>query len=173
MNIETLKNELPEYAKDTKLNLSSLSNIQSLNEQQLYGTMLASALATGEKQTIAAISETAKEHLDEAAINAAYAANSLMGMTNIYYRFLHLSSNDEYSKMPPNLRMNFMANPGINKADFELYSLAVSAITGCGLCIDSHEKGLRKHGLSAEQVQQVIRIAAIIHAVAKTMSVSA
>ncbi|MAZ77355.1 MAG: alkyl hydroperoxide reductase [Legionellaceae bacterium] len=170
MNIETLKNELPEYAKDIKLNLSSLSNIQSLNEQQLYGTMLASALAAGNQQTIDAISETAKEHLDEAAITAAHAANSLMGMTNIYYRFIHLVDNDEYKKLPANLRMNFMANPGIDKADFELYSLAVSAITGCGLCIDSHEKGLRKHGLTAEQVQQGIRIAAIIHAVAKTIS---
>lgn len=169
MNIETLKDQLPDYAKDIKLNLSSLSNIHSLNEQQLYGTMLAAALATGEKQTIEAIRATTSNHLDEAAINAAHAANSLMGMTNIYYRFLHLSSNSEYSKMPANLRMNFMANPGINKADFELYSLAVSAITGCGMCIDSHEKGLKKHGLSAEQIQQAIRIAAVIHAVAKTI----
>ena len=62
--------------------------------------------------------------------------------------------------------MNVMASPGIDKLDFELYSLAVSAVNGCGLCIESHEKLLRKHDVSREAIQSAVRIAAVLHAVA-------
>ena len=63
-----------------------------------------------------------------------------MGMNNIYYRFLHLVEDGEYQTMPARLRMNIIGNPGIDKLDFELLSLAVSAVNGCGLCVTSHEK---------------------------------
>jgi alkyl hydroperoxide reductase subunit D len=65
--------------------------------------------------------------------------------------------------------MNAMANPGCDKLDFELCSLAVSAINGCGMCMDSHEKTLRKHELPAQAVQSAARIAAVVHAVAVTL----
>ncbi|WP_278371214.1 carboxymuconolactone decarboxylase family protein, partial [Thalassospira xiamenensis] len=51
------------------------------------------------------------------------------------------------------------------KADFELFSLAVSAINGCGMCIDSHEKVLKNAGIKKETVQNAVRIASVIHAV--------
>jgi AhpD family alkylhydroperoxidase len=41
----------------------------------------------------------------------------------------------------------------IDKADFELWSLAVSALNGCGMCIDAYEKVLRQTGITAEQIQ--------------------
>ena len=93
-----------------------------------------------------------------------------MGMNNVYYRFLHLVGDDEYARMPARLRMNVMAKPGIDQADFELYSLAVSAVNGCGKCIESHEQTLRRHGIGREAVQSVARIAAVIHAVAATLA---
>jgi alkyl hydroperoxide reductase subunit D len=65
--------------------------------------------------------------------------------------------------------MNVIGKPGVEKADFELWSLAVSAINGCGVCIDSHEKILRDAGLTAEQIQTAVRIAAVIHAIAATL----
>ena len=89
-----------------------------------------------------------------------------MGMNNIYYRFVHLVGDPEYGTLRANLRMNAMANPGGDKVDFELASLAVSAINGCGMCLESHEKTLRKHGLSAQPIQSAARIAAVIHAAA-------
>ena len=89
-----------------------------------------------------------------------------MAMNNIYYRFLHLVEDDEYQAMPARLRMNILANPGIDKLDFELLSLAVSAINGCGLCISAHEKKLRAHGFTREMIQSAVRIAATVHAVA-------
>ena len=89
-----------------------------------------------------------------------------MGMNNIYYRFNHLVSDEEYSSMPARLRMNIIGKPGIDKADFELFSIAVSAINGCGMCIDSHDKVLKNAGIKKETIQNAIRIASVIHAVA-------
>jgi alkyl hydroperoxide reductase subunit D len=89
-----------------------------------------------------------------------------MAMNNVYYRFVHLASNKEYGQMPAKLRMNVIGSPGIDKADFELFSLAVSAQNGCGMCIDSHEKVLRQHGVNAETIQTAARVGAVMTAVA-------
>lgn len=169
MNIETLKNSLPDFAKDLKLNISNLEAIDQLNKEQVYGSMLAAALAAANPKVIEAISADAKEHCSEANMIAAKAANSLMAMTNVYYRAIHFIEDKDYSTLPANLRMNFMRDPGVDKVNFELYALAVSAINGCEFCVSAHEKSLVKHGLSKEQIQQAIRIAAIIHALSKTL----
>jgi alkyl hydroperoxide reductase subunit D len=91
-----------------------------------------------------------------------------MGMNNVYYRFTHLVGGD-YRSMPARLRMNVMAKPGVEKVDFELWSLAVSAINGCGMCMEAHEKVVLQGGLSKEQVQAAVRIAAVVHAVAAVL----
>jgi alkyl hydroperoxide reductase subunit D len=166
MSIEQLKNLLPEYAKDIKLNLGSLTGDESLTPQQLWGTFLSSALATRNQAVIAAVTEDATAHLTPDAVNAAKAAAAIMAMNNIYYRFVHLASNAAYQTLPAKLRMNIIANPGVDKTDFELWSLAVSAVNGCGLCIDSHEQHLLKAGLRTEQIQTAVRVAATLHAVA-------
>lgn len=166
MSIETLKGRMPEYAKDIKLNLSNLASDESLNDQQKWGTFLASALGTRQADVIAQVEEEAAQHLSPAALNAAKAAGAIMAQNNVYYRFVHLSSNKEYGTLPAKLRMNVMANPGVDKADFELWSLAVSAINGCGMCIDAHEAELKKAGFGAEQIQTAVRIAATIAAAA-------
>ncbi|MEM7680128.1 MAG: carboxymuconolactone decarboxylase family protein [Pseudomonadota bacterium] len=170
MTIETLKNMIPDYAKDIKLNLSSMTNDESLNEQQLWGTLLSSALATGNETVILNIAAEAAEHLNEEAQNAAKAAAAIMGMNNVYYRFVHLASNKEYQTMPAKLRMNIIGNPGVEKTDFELWSLAVSAINGCGMCIDAHEGVLKKHGVSSADIQTAVRIASTVAAVAAVIA---
>lgn len=170
MTIETLKNMIPDYAKDIKLNLSSMANEETLSEQQLWGTFLASALATGNETVIANIAAEAGTHLTPEASNAAKAAAAIMGMNNIYYRFVHLAANKEYQTMPAKLRMNVIGNPGVEKTDFELWSLAVSAINGCGMCIDAHENTLKQHGISTAQIQTAVRIASTINAVAAVIA---
>lgn len=169
MNIDTLKQQLPDYARDLKINLGNVLDTEQhehLNESQVWGTALATALASGNKALIGAIEARAREVLDADYYKAAKAAAAIMGMNNIYYRFVHLSSNDEYGTLPARLRMTVIGSPGIEKADFELLSLAVSAINGCGMCIDSHEKILIKAGFSTRAIQDAVRIAAVIHAVA-------
>jgi alkyl hydroperoxide reductase subunit D len=168
MSIESLKSRLPDYAKDLKLNLGSLAAEASLSTQQRAGTFIASALASRNGEVTAAIVAEFGGQLSPEALNAAKAAAAIMGMNNVYYRFTHLVGGD-YPNMPAKLRMNVMARPGVEKADFELWSLAVSAINGCGMCMESHEKIVRQAGLSQEQVQAAVRIAAVVHAVAAVL----
>ena len=131
MSIEALKSRIPEYAKDLKLNLGSLATEPSLSVQQRAGSFVAAALASRNAEVSAE------------ALAAAKAAAAIMGMNNVYYRFTHEVGGD-YPNMPARLRMNVMAKPGVDKADFELWSLAVSAVNGCAMCMESHEKVVRQ-----------------------------
>jgi alkyl hydroperoxide reductase subunit D len=169
MNLQTLKDRLPEYAKDIKLNLGSLASEQVLNDKQKAGAFIAAALGARNADVAAAMIAEFSPALDAKELAAARAAAAVMGMNNVYYRFLHLVENEEYGKLPAKLRMNAIAQHGIPRADFELWSLAVSAINGCGMCIEAHEKAVRKEGITAEQVQAAVRIASVVHAVAATL----
>ena len=169
MSVTTLKGAIPDYAKDIKLNLSSLVNEEVLTDQQKWGCFLACAMNTGNATVIKEIEEDALDHLSEDAFNAAKSAASVMAMNNIYYRFTHIATNKEYSKLPAKLRMNVIGNPGVERADFELWSLAVSALNGCGMCVDAHEATLAKEGINKDQIQAAVRIAAVVNAVAVSM----
>jgi alkyl hydroperoxide reductase subunit D len=169
MSIDQIRDALPDYAKDLKLNFGALVDDAVLSEQQRWGALLATALAARNPRLVAAVAAEAGRRLSREALNASKAAAAVMAMNNIYYRFTHLASDKEYAAMPARLRMNVIANPGVPKADFELWSLAVSAVNGCGACIDAHDQVLRKAGVSREAIQQVVRIAAVIHAVAATL----
>lgn len=173
MSIQTLKDRLPDYARDLKLNLGSLAAETVLNDTLKAGTFVAAAFASRNAEVIAAINAEFAGKLAPADFTAAKAAAAIMGMNNIYYRFLHLAENEEYSRLPAKLRMNVIAVPGTAKENFELWSLAVSAINGCGMCITAHEKVVRAAGLTAEQVQAAVRIAAVVHAVAVTLEAEA
>lgn len=169
MDLTRIKNLIPDYARDLRLNLSSVLSVEGtpgLSAPQILATALASAIAARNASLVAEIETLASAELDPAALDAARAAASIMGMNNVYYRFTHLVGGDEYAKLPAKLRMNVIGNPGVDKADFELYSLAVSAINGCGACVSAHEKVLRKAGVSAEGVQSAVRIAAVVHGIA-------
>ena|SRR5690554_1591665 len=169
MAVDALKARMPAYAKDIKLNLSNIFQSTALTEVQVWGAALASALATRNADVIEAIAEDAAGKLTAEQQNAAKAAAAIMAMNNIYYRSVHLLSNKEYGKLPARLRMNIIANPGADKLDFELWSLAVSAINGCGMCLDSHEQVVQKNGASKEDVQDALRIASVIHAAAAVL----
>jgi alkyl hydroperoxide reductase subunit D len=173
MSIESLKGRIGDYAKDVRLNLSSMASDDSLAPQTKYGLFVACAIATRNAEVRAAFEAEAADKLSPEALNAAKSAAAIMAMNNVYYRFLHLASNKTYGTMPAKLRMNVIGNPGVEKADFELWSLAVSAINGCGLCIDSHEKVLVEHGVSTATIQTAVRFAAIIQSVAVAIEIGA
>ncbi len=170
MNIETLKNQLPEYAKDIKLNLSTLAGEEILNDQQKWGTFLSCALAGGNAAVIQAVNTEAAVRMTPEAITAAKAAASIMAMNNVYYKFTGMIENPEYRTMPAKLRMNVIGNPGVDKVDFELWSLAVSALNGCQFCVNAHEPVLLKGGMSKEQVQAAVRIAAVVQAASAVLN---
>lgn len=169
MELTKTKELVPDHAKDLRLNLSSVltpEGAPGLTQDQILATALACAIAARNETLLGELERSLEGVLEEAQINAARAAASIMGMNNIYYRFLHLVESEEYKSMPARLRMTVIGNPGVDKVDFELYSLAVSAINGCGTCVASHEKIVRQAGVTAEGVQSAVRIASVIHGVA-------
>ena len=172
MNLNEQKSAIPDYAKDLRLNLDSVlteTGAPGLSPKQIGLVALSSAIASRHEPLIAAIASEAARSATARELDGARTAAALMAMNNIYYRFTHLVSDQEYATLRAGLRMNGMANPGCDKIDFELCSLAVSAINGCGKCMDSHEQTLRKHGLGAPAIQSAVRIAAVVHAVAVTL----
>ena len=172
MSLEALRGQLPDYAKDLRLNLESVlseAGAQGLEPRQARAVALASAIASRHRPLVEAMELAAAELLAPAELAGVRAAAAMMAMTNVYYRFTHLLANKEYESMRAGLRMNVMRDPGIDKASFELCALAVSAVNGCGQCMDSHEKTLREHGVAAQGVQSAVRIAAVVHAAAVTL----
>jgi len=166
MSLREFAEALPDYAKDIRLNLNSLAGDQTLNDQRKYGLLLTTAHGSGYKPLVEAAEAECVPKLSPEAANAARAAAAVMAMNNVYYRFTHLASNKEYGTLPAKLRMNVIGAPGIDKADFELFCLAVSAQNGCGMCIDSHEKVLKGHGVPSDVIQAAARIGAVMTAAA-------
>jgi alkyl hydroperoxide reductase subunit D len=170
MSLKHFADALPDYAKDIRLNLTSILSDQLLGEQRKAGLLLACAHGSGYKPLIDAAEAEVAGKLSETQANAARGAAALMAMNNVYYRFVHLVANPEYGTMPAKLRMNFIGSHGIAKEDFELFSLAVSAMNGCGMCIDSHERVLLEHGVKPDTIQSAVRVAAVTKALATVHS---
>ena len=171
MSLDALRESLPAYAKDLSLNLSTLASETLLTDQQKWGCFLASAYAVGAPAVVRAVEAAATEAgLSPEATTAAKAAAAIMGMNNVYYRALHLMTNPEYRTLPARLRMNIIGNPGVEKTDFELWCATVSAINGCGMCLDSHEAELRKREVPIVNIQAALRIGAVVNAVSRVVA---
>jgi alkyl hydroperoxide reductase subunit D len=170
--LEALRDRMPDFAKDTRLNLGTVltdTGAPDLSANQIAGVALASAYATRNREVIDAIAAHTDATLSDAEKQAAKAAASVMAMNNVYYRFLHLVEDAEFKTLPAKLRMNVIGQPGIEKVDFELYSLAISAINGCGMCIEAHTHELLKAGVSKLGIQSAVRIGAVMNAAAQAL----
>jgi lipoyl-dependent peroxiredoxin subunit D len=120
VSLEALKGQLPEHARDLRLNLAAIGGAGELSPRQAWGTALTAAVTARNPAVIAAIAAEAAAHLDDAAGRAARTAASLMAMNNVYYRFTHAVGGD-YEKLPARLRMQAIGSPGVDKLDFELW----------------------------------------------------
>jgi alkyl hydroperoxide reductase subunit D len=170
-SLETLRNALPASAKDIKLNLQTVLQAESLSPAQRWGVAVASAISARNPQLRAAVIEQAAREVDASVLEDAAAAAALMAMNNVYYRFRHMVGKPSYADRPARLRMNRLVSPATNKVDFELFSLAVSAINGCETCVRAHEDVVTKGGLSEDQVNDAVRIASVIHAAAVALEI--
>jgi alkyl hydroperoxide reductase subunit D len=168
--LDELRNRLPEAAKDIKLNLQNVLQDGTLSPAQRYGVAIASAIAARSTELRDALLEDAPPEAGEAVIEDAKAAAALMAMNNVYYRFRHMVGKPEYEQLPPRLRMQRLAAPAGDKVDFELFALAVSAVFGCGTCVQAHERVVVDGGLSPAQVNDAVRIAAVVHAAAVVLA---
>jgi alkyl hydroperoxide reductase subunit D len=169
MSLDALKSAIPDYARDLRLNLGSVIGDSRLSRQQLWGTVLACAIASRSPEVLRELEEEANAKLSPEAYTAAKTAAAVMAMSNVFHRTRHLLSDPAYGTLRTGLRMNVLANPGVAKVDYELWSLAVSAVNGCGTCLDSHERVLRGAGVDRETIQEAFKIAAVVQAVGVTL----
>jgi alkyl hydroperoxide reductase subunit D len=170
--LESLRGRLPESARDIKLNLQSVLSSGALSVEQRWGVAVATAAAARNPELRAAVLADARREVAPAVIEDALAAAALMSMNNVYYRFRHMIGKPAYSEKPARLRMNRLVKPATNKADFELFSLAVSAINGCEMCVRSHEAVVLEGGLSEEHVHDAVRLAATMQATAVSLEIA-
>ena len=164
--VEYLRTSLPAVASDIKLNLQSVMSTGVLNVEQRFGVAIAAAITSRNAALRDAMLLDARAAVDARVIDDAQAAAALMAMNNVYYRFRHMIGKPAYGEKPARLRMSRLARPSSNQVDFELFSLAVSAINGCETCVRAHEKSVLEGGLTEEHVHDAVRIAATIHSAA-------
>jgi alkyl hydroperoxide reductase subunit D len=166
MTLEQLREQLPEYARDLKVNLQTVLQAETLSAAQRWGVAVAAAATVGNVRLRDALIDEARKEVGGGVVEDALAAVALMGMNNIFYRFRHLVGKPEYAQKPARLRMTRIAKPATTKLDFELFCLVVSAITGCEVCVQAHEKVATETGLSQDAVHDAIRIAATVRGAA-------
>jgi lipoyl-dependent peroxiredoxin subunit D len=171
-SVEALRDRIPDAGRDLRLNLQSVLVPRTLSPEQMWGVAVACAIATGDRELRDAVVHDARSHVAEAVVDDAMAAAAIMGMNNVFYRFRHLIGKESYSTKPAGLRMQRIAKPATNKADFELFCLAVSAINACEACVRSHEHVVLEGGLTEDHVHEAIRVAATLNGAAVALSLA-
>lgn len=170
MGVNDIRSAVPDYAKDLRLNLGSVITTSSLEPDMAWGAALTAALVSKNADVVQGILEDAKEHLDETHINGVKAAAAIMSMNNVWYKFTDLVQDEEVKKQPPKLRMNVIMNHGgVSQALFEGWSLAASVVNACGVCVNAHAAQMRKQELTAQNIVDIGRIAAVVKAVSDTL----
>ncbi len=166
--VDQIKEALPEYAKDTKLNIDAVVNRSSLDSVLANGCALAAAMATGNGKLVAFIQSSMEDAKER---DAALIASAIMAQNNVWYPYVEMAEDANLKGLPAGLRMNAIASHGgTTKVNFEAYSLAASIVGKCHFCVKAHYDTLRKEGLSVEQLRDVGRIAAVINSVAKVLN---
>lgn len=165
--VEQIKEALPEYAKDTRLNLDAVINRSTLEAVEAQGCALAAAMATGNGKLVTFVSSGIEDIKER---DAALTASAIMAQNNVWYPYVEMVGG-ALEGIPPQLRMNAIASHGgTTKARFEAYSLAASIVGKCHFCVKAHFDTLKAEGYSVDQLRDIGRIAAVINSVAKVLN---
>ena len=166
--VDQLKEGLPDYAKDTKLNLDAVIKRSSLAPEEAEAIALAAAFATGNGKLVTFIQSGVADAKER---DAALTASSIMAQNNIWYPYVEMADDENLKGLPAQLRMNAIASHGgTTKARFEAYSLAASIVGKCEFCVKAHYDGLKTMGYTVEQLRDIGRIAAVMNSVAKVLN---
>ncbi len=165
--VDDLKEYIPDYAKDIRLNLDAVINRSGLDEVDAHACAYAAAVAAGNEDLAFEITvDGPLKGTPEC--EAAKTAAALMGMNNVYYPFVEMADDNDLKGLPPGLRMNAYANhAGVSKKKFEMYALCASIVGKCHFCVKNHYDTLKKEGMTVTELQAVGKIAAVINAVGK------
>ncbi len=166
--VDQLKEGLPEYAKDMRLNLDAVIKRSTLNPDEAEACALAAAMSTGNGKLVSFIQASITNEVER---TAALTAASIMSMNNIWYPFVEMVEDENLKGLPAQLRMNAIStHGGTTKERFEAYSLAASIVGKCEFCVKAHYNGLKDMGYSVEQLRDIGRIAAVINSLAKVLN---
>ena len=175
--VDQLKEAIPDYAKDTRLNLDAVLTRSTLAPEEAYGCAVAAAFATGNGKLVSFIttyiSDWERGEQEDWTIerDAALAAGSIMAQNNVWYPYIEMADDEQLKGLPAQLRMNVIATSGgTTKERFESYSLAASIVGKCHFCVRAHYDGLKKMGYTVEQLRDIGRIAAVINSVSKVLN---
>jgi lipoyl-dependent peroxiredoxin subunit D len=161
--LNTIKELIPDYAKDIRLNIDGVIARSSLAPEDAIGVALAAAFASKSKPLV----DILKANAPAAEANAALVAAALMGMNNVWYPFVEMASDEDLKTQRPELRMNaYATSGGVAKKKFEAFALAASIVGKCHFCVSSHYATLKKEGLTTQQLRDIGRIAAVVNAAA-------
>ena len=165
--LNAIKAQIPDYAKDIRLNLDGVIARSSLAPEDATAIALAAAFAAKSKVLVDAF----KAATPEAEATAALTAASLMGMNNIWYPYLEMAADEDLKTQRAELRMNaYASSGGVAKVKFEAYALAASIVGKCHFCVASHYALLKKEGYTTQQLRDVGRIAAVVNAAAQVLA---
>jgi alkyl hydroperoxide reductase subunit D len=168
--LTALKERIPDYAKDIRLNLDAVIARSSLDQADALGAALAAAYAAKSKTIVDVIRDSGQ--LSDADLNGALSAAGLMGMNNVWYPYVEMAGDEDLRTQRAELRMNaYATHGGIEKNRFELFSLAASIVGKCHFCVRSHYKLLKESGMTAQQLRDVGRIAAVVTAAANALAI--
>ena len=167
--VDQVKEALPDYAKDTRLNLDAVLSRSTLPGDVAMGCALAAAMMTGNGKLVSFI-QTGM-HESGAEYNSALTAAAIMAQNNVWYPYVEMTGDENLKGLPAQLRMNAIVNHGgTTKLRFESFSLAASIIGKCHFCVKAHYDTLKKEGMTVEQLRDIGRIAAVINSVAKVLN---
>ena len=166
--VDQLKETIPDYAKDTKLNFDTVIKRSTLSTDEAEAVAVAAAFATGNTKFWTWLHSQISDRKEA---DAALTAASLMAMNNVWYPYVEMANDPSLKGLPAQLRMNAIASHGgTTKARFESYSLAASIVGKCEFCVKAHYDTLKKEGYSVEQLRDIGRIAAVIMAVSRVLA---
>jgi alkyl hydroperoxide reductase subunit D len=166
--VNSIKEALPDYAKDAKLNLDAVISRSTLDVTVANGCALAAAMATGNGKLVTFIQSSLDDAKER---DAALTASAIMAQNNVWYPYVEMAEDENLKGLPAQLRMNAIASHGgTTKLNFEAYSLAASIVGKCHFCVKAHYDTLKKEGMTVEQLRDIGRIAAVINSVAKVLN---
>jgi len=158
------------YVRDLKLNFTSTFTSNHMTEKECALVALTIAVNNNNKVLIEFFEKLAlSKEATEAEIGEAVGCASLLALNNVFYRFRHFTGKEKYTQIPARVRMQLMSSPVTGKEFFELMSLAVSAVNGCEMCVNAHEKSILGLGATEERVFDAVRIASIVTSAGKVL----
>ena len=163
---DAIKEALPEYAKDTKLNLDAILLRSTLDPDVAMGCAVAALAATGNGKVLSILLADAPVHAE-----SAMTAASIMAQNNVWYPYVEMAGDELLKGLPAQLRMNAIAtHGGTTEENFEAFSLAASIVGKCHFCVKAHYDTLKKKGYSLDQLRDIGRIASVMNSVAKVLN---